>query len=213
MRAARKTSPLRVAAPGEPFPLSCRHHDGRLRRARAVLFSCLHSTSTYRLFGSFVLLWEVLCGLFFLKGRITVAVLGEVSAVYSWLRLYLRNPGIGRNDGKSISNQQINFSCGPLTEGTVPSTGGPSLVDRSVDRGHRPKHRETRFGQTVVDLLFWVFLRVLGMFPLGNQVLVTQSPGTTPNLPSSGAVPMFWLSAPGFSLVSGPLARSRLVPV
>ena len=38
MRAARKTSPLGVAAPGEPFPLSCRHHDGRHRRARAVLF-------------------------------------------------------------------------------------------------------------------------------------------------------------------------------
>ena len=38
MRAARKTSALRVAAPGEPFPLSCRHHDGRLRCARAVLF-------------------------------------------------------------------------------------------------------------------------------------------------------------------------------
>ena len=39
MRAARKTSPLGVAAPGVPFPLSCRHHDGRLRRARAVLFT------------------------------------------------------------------------------------------------------------------------------------------------------------------------------
>ena len=54
MWAARKTSPLGVAAPGVPFPLSCRHHDGRLRRARPVLFACLYSTSTYRFFGSFV---------------------------------------------------------------------------------------------------------------------------------------------------------------
>ena len=45
-----------MAALGAPFPLSCRHHDGRLRRAR--LFACLHSTSTYRFFGSFVQLWE-----------------------------------------------------------------------------------------------------------------------------------------------------------
>ena len=62
MWAARKTSPLGVAAPGVPFPLSCRHHDGRLPHARTVLFACLHSTSTYRLFGPFVQLWEVLCG-------------------------------------------------------------------------------------------------------------------------------------------------------
>ena len=72
--------------------------------------------------------------------------------------------------------------------GTVPVTGRPSLVDRSVDRGHRPKHRETRFGQTVADLLFWVFLRVLGMFPLEHQV--SSSPQahlpTSPTLGRSG---------------------------
>ena len=39
MWAARKTSPLGVAALGAPFPLSCRHHDGRGRRA--YIFACL----------------------------------------------------------------------------------------------------------------------------------------------------------------------------
>ena len=66
MRAARETSPSRMSTPGAPFPLSCRDHDGRLRRARAVLIACLHGTSTYRLFGSFLLLWEVLCGMYLL---------------------------------------------------------------------------------------------------------------------------------------------------
>ena len=37
--------------------------------------------------------------------------------------------------------QHLNFTCGPLTEGTVPSTGRPRLVERSADRGHRPEER------------------------------------------------------------------------
>ena len=39
MWAARKTCPLGVAALAAPFPLFCRHHDGRRRRARPFRFS------------------------------------------------------------------------------------------------------------------------------------------------------------------------------
>ena len=60
-------------------------------------------------------------------------------------------PGSGTSTSRAPSQAPVDqvWSIGPLTEGTVPSTGRPSLVERSVDRGHRPKHRETKFGRSV----------------------------------------------------------------
>ena len=43
--------------------------------------------------------------------------------------------------GTVPSTGRPGWSIGPLTKGTVPSTVRPSLVDRSVDRGHRPEER------------------------------------------------------------------------
>ena len=86
---------------GAPFPLSCRHHGGRLRCARPVLFACLHSTSTHRLFSGkysvvlYLLHGRIAARLFFFLVTSPLSLRVQVFLeIFYWLSLkFFKAPG------------------------------------------------------------------------------------------------------------------------